>query len=555
LGVPRRTWEQFVALCEAIQGFPRHLSIHVGGMCITRAPLDEVVPLEQATMPGRVVIQWDKDNVEDAGLIKIDLLCLRTLSAIDECLRTIREKHGKTVDLDSLPLDDPAVYRDLQKADTIGAFQVESRAQQQALVQMKPRGFSDIVIEVALIRPGPLQGNMVHPFFRRRRGLEPVTHMHPLLASILQETLGIVVFQEQVIRVAMVMGRFTAGEADLLRRAMSRHRSGEEMARFRERFIEGATAQGVADGVANEVFDKLAGFASYGFCKSHAAAFARTSYDTLWLRAHYPAEYYCALLNNQPMGYYAPRVLIGDAGRRGVGVYAVHVNRSQAACTVEGKGIRLGFEYVDGLGEVGAARLVQMRPPKGYRDLADLCKRTRLPRKLVENLILAGAMVDWTPYRRSLLWELGRLRYQEEELPIPLVPDEVELEPMSDAEEMLYEYSVTGVSTQRHLMELFRERLQRSGVIGSVELQKVRGGQVVRVAGLVAVRQAPPTAKGFAFFTLEDEGGLMNIIVRPDIFQAQHAVLAGATILAIEGIVQRALGQINVLAEKGWRVR
>jgi error-prone DNA polymerase len=567
--VSSQTWEQYLVLCEAIQGYPRHLSIHVGGLCITAAPLDEIVPLERATMPGRVVIQWDKDNVEDAGLIKLDLLSLRTLSAVDECLTLIQTHHGKTVDLDALPLDDPAVYDALQRADTVGAFQVESRAQQQALVQMKPREFSDLVIEVALIRPGPLQGGMVHPFFRRRQGLEPVVHLHPLLAAALDETLGIIVFQEQVIRVAMIMGQFSAGEADLLRRAMSRHRAEEEMARFRERFVSGAMAQGVTEATAHEVFDKLAGFASYGFCKSHAAAFAKTAYDTLWLRAHYAAAYYCGVLNNEPMGFYAPRVIVSDARRHGVAVRPVHANRSEATCTLEaenadGMAIRLGFQYVDGLGETGAERLVAARPTTGYVGLDDLCWRTRLPRRLVEQLILAGGLDDLPAAslrrdRRGLIWELGRLRYREEALPLPLAPDGVELEPMTYAEELLAEYGSTGVAAEGHLMELYRERLTQARIGTSQTLARAQHGERVRVAGFVAVRQQPPTAKGFAFFTLEDEWGLMNIIVRPQVFAAQRAEWVGAVVLAVEGVVQRARGyaahgQINVLADWGQKV-
>jgi error-prone DNA polymerase len=335
---------------------------------------------------------------------------------------------------------------------------------------------------------------------------------------------------------------------------MSRHRSGEEMARFRARFLAGAAAEGVPEAVAAEVFTKLEGFASYGFCKSHAAAFAKTAYDTLWLRAHYPAAYYCAVLNNEPMGFYAPRVVVGDAGRHGVRVYPVHLNRSQAQCRVEGEGLRLGFQYVAGLGEVGAERLVAARPAKGYRDLADLCRRTKLPRKLVENLILAGAFAAWPLDKRMLLWELGRTHYHEEELPLAFPPDDVELEPLSAAEELVYEYSVTGVATQGHLMELFRERLQRAHIGTSLDLARAREGQRLRVAGMVAVRQAPPTAKGFAFFTLEDEWGLLNIIVRPDVFHAQREAFAAASVLVVEGTVQRARGQVNLLAEKGWNL-
>ncbi|NLF01962.1 MAG: hypothetical protein GX601_13395 [Anaerolineales bacterium] len=347
----------------------------------------------------------------------------------------------------------------------------------------------------------------------------------------------------------------------MLRRAMSRHRAEAEMARFRERFVAGAVTQGVAEATAHEIFDKLAGFASYGFCKSHAAAFARTAYDTLWLRAHFPAAYCCSVLNNEPMGFYAPRVIVTDARRHGVPIRAVHVNRSEAACTLESAtpdemAIRLGFLYVDGLGETGAERLMTARPTTGYTSLGDLCQRTRLPRRLVERLILAGGLDDWSSAslprdRRSLLWELGRLRYQEDALPLPLPPDSVELEPMTYAEELLAEYGSTGVAAQGHLMELYRERLARARIGTSQTLAKARHGERVQVAGFVVVRQQPPTAKGFAFFTLEDEWGLMNVIVRPQVFTAQRAEWVGAVVLAVEGIVQRAHGRINVLAERG----
>jgi error-prone DNA polymerase len=460
------------------------------------------------------------------------------------------------VDLDALPLDDPAVYAALCRADTVGAFQVESRAQQQALVQMRPRTFRDLVVQVAIIRPGPLQGGMVHPFFRRRMGREAVRYAHPMLAPILEETLGVIVFQEQVMRVAMAMGRFSAGEADLLRRAMSRHRSDQAMAAFRERFIEGATGQGVAREVAGAVFAQLAGFAGFGFCKSHAAAFARTAYDTLWLRAHYPAEYYCALLNNQPMGFYPPRILIGDARRHGIETRRVDMARSEARCTVEGDGaIRLGLGYVDGLGEAGIERLLGARAGRAFRDLGDLCRRTRLPRRLVETLILAGALDDWGRDRRRQLWALGRLRYAADELPLPVAPDGVELAPMDAGEELAAEYGATGVSVDGHPMALYRERLRARGVLDSRDLAAVKEGGRVRLGGLVVIRQRPPTAKGFLFLTLEDEWGLMNAIVRPDVFERQREVWARGSILVVQGRVQRARGRVDLLAERAWRVR
>ncbi|MHB9032501.1 MAG: DNA polymerase III subunit alpha, partial [Anaerolineae bacterium] len=301
--IPGYTWEHFETLCQEIQGFPRHLSIHVGGMIITACPLNELVPLEPATMPGRVVVQWDKDNVEDAGLIKLDLLSLRTFTAIDECLQLVQQTTGRRPNIDTLPLDDPVVYNDLCAGDTIGAFQVESRAQMQGLAQMQPRCFRDLVIEVALIRPGPLQGGMVHPFYRRKQGREPVTFPHPLLASALGDTLGVIVFQEQVMQVAMAVGGLNANEAARLRRAISKSRSTDEMLALQQRFMDGARQREVPQELAAELFERMIAFASkYGFCRSHAAAFAKTAYDSLWLRHYYPAAYYCSVLNAEPMG-------------------------------------------------------------------------------------------------------------------------------------------------------------------------------------------------------------------------------------------------------------
>ncbi|MGI6375398.1 MAG: DNA polymerase III subunit alpha [Anaerolineae bacterium] len=553
--VSGETWGQFLALYEQIQGLPRHLSIHVGGMVITRRPLVELVPLERATMPGRVVVQWNKDSLEEAGLIKFDLLSLGTFGVLDECLATIERRHGRRIDLDRLPLDDPRLYAILQRADTVGLFQVESRAQQQALVKMRPRTFNDIVIEVAIIRPGPLLGNMVHPFFRRRMGQEPVTYLHPLLEPILQETLGVIVFQEQVIRIAMAMGRFTPGEADLLRRAMSHQRSHERMAALQQQFVQGALSQGVSLEVAEQVFAQLSGFAAYGFCKSHAASFAKTTYDTLYLRAYYPAEYYCALLNNQPMGFYAPRVLVRDALRHQVKVRPVDVNRSDYDCTLEGDAIRLGLRYVDGLGEVQAERILAARAQGAFGSLADFCRRTRLPRRLIEQVIMARGFEAWGVEPRRLVWELGRLRYQADELPLPLPPDGVELAAMDEAERLLQEYGATGVAADGHLLELYRASLDRQGVLSSPMLTAARQGATVRVAGMVITRQAPPTAKGFVFLTLEDEWGLINVIIRPDVFQGQRVVWRNSLVLLVQGQVQHANGYCNIQAEKGWVLR
>jgi len=554
-GVGPERFDLFLRLVAEIQGLPRHLSIHTGGMVITGAPLDELVPLERATMPGRVVVQWDKDQVEDAGLIKTDLLSLRTLSAVDECVRRIREGHGLEIDLDRLPLDDPAVYRDLQKPDTIGAFQVESRAQQQALVKMQCREFKDIAIEVALIRPGPLQGGMVHPYFRRRQGLKPVHYLHPLLEPALRETLGVIVFQEQIMKVAMAMGGFSPGEADMLRRAMSRRRGQAEMARMRERFIAGAATKGVETAVAEEVFRQIAGFASYGFCKSHAAAFGRTVYDTLWLRSHFPAEYYCAILNNEPMGFYAPRVIVNDARRHRVPVRGVDVNLSAAECEIEEGAIRLGFNYVTGLGETGAERILEARARGIFRGLEDLCRRTRLPRRQMEALIEAGALSAFDGDRRRLLWRLGRLRYATDSLPLELPDDGVRLDAMDREEEMAAEYGATGVLAEGHLMDVYREALQRVGAKTCEEMDKAAQGDRVRVAGVVSVRQQPPTARGMTFITLEDETGLANLVIRPHVLARYRAPICQAIVLLAEGRVERERAHVNIQVEHVRRIR
>jgi len=559
-------WQVLSDLLRQMDGVPRHLSIHVGGMIITAAPLVEVVPLERATMPGRVVVQWDKDSVEDAGLIKIDLLSLRTLGVVEEAVGHIRAQRGLAFEPADLPLDDPAVYDLLRRADTVGCFQVESRAQAQMLPKLQPQRFEDIVVGVALIRPGPIQGGMVHPYLRRRQGVEPVDYVHPSLAESLGETLGVIVFQEQVLRVAMSIAGFTPAEADLLRRAMSRSRSQQAMAALRARFLKGAEANRLEETAAEEVWQQLEGFAGFGFCKSHAAAFALLAYQTLYLKVHYPAEYYCALLNHQPMGFYPPEVIANDARLHGVPVLRPDVNLSQAACCLEqacsleracskeqvrqgerGNGLRLGLRYVHGLGEAWQERIVERRASGPYRDLADFCRRARLPRSLVENLIRSGTMDSLGPARRDLLWALGGLAYQEEglEIEVPVVP--ASLPALEQAERMAWEYEVLGLAPGDHVLNLYREALRAQGVLSSSELPSRRDGERVRMAGWAVVRQRPPTAKGHVFITLEDEEGLMNLIVRPDVYERYRDVLRNAPLLWIEGRLQREGHALSVL--------
>jgi error-prone DNA polymerase len=557
-----------------MEGIPRHLSIHAGGMLITAAPLVEVVPLERATMPDRVVVQWDKDSVEDAGLIKIDLLSLRTLGAVEEALGHIQAQRGTVLDLERLPLDDPVVYEMLQRADTVGCFQVESRAQAQMQPKMQPACFEDIVIEIALIRPGPIQGGMVHPYLRRRQGLEPVTYIHPALEPVLAETMGVIVFQEQVIRVAMAVAGFTPAEADRLRRAMSRSRSGAAMEALRERFVAGAQAKGADKETAEEIFRQLAGFAGFGFCKSHAVAFGLVAYQTLYLKAYFPAEFYCSLLNHQPMGFYPSSVLIGAARRHGVPVLRPDINHSREACTLEGQGpppsIRLGLRYVHGLGEAGQERIVQCRgdgsvvqilpghalpgralpgraQDKPFQSLLDFCRRTRLPQQVVENLIRSGAMESLGQARRDLLWELGTLDYQTEGLDLEIPVEKAVLPVLERGEQFSWEHELLGLTPGSHVMDLYRAELQARGVLSSGQLAEKRDGDIVRLAGFAVVRQRPPTAKGFLFITLEDEEGLVNLIVRPNVFERYRDALRNAPLLWVKGRVQREGGAMSIL--------
>ncbi|TAK33762.1 MAG: DNA polymerase III subunit alpha [Chloroflexota bacterium] len=563
---------QLLSLAEQIVDFPRHLSIHVGGMLISSCPLVGIVPLERATAPGRVVSQWDKDDVEDVRLIKVDLLGLRMLSLIAEALELIEKVRGVKLNLDHIPLDDPAVYDLLCEADTVGVFQVESRAQMQALPKSRPRCFEDIVVEVAIIRPGPLQGNMVHPYLRRRQGLEEVAYPHPRLEPVLKETLGVILFQEQVIKVAMELAAFTPGEADHLRRAMSHKRSKREMEKMRERFLEGARRNDVDEALANDMFDKLSGFASYGFCKSHAAAFARTAYESAYLKAYYGPEFYTSLLNNQPMGFYSPEVIINDARRHKVAILPIDLNRSRSCCTVEDGKVRLGLRYVKGIGGVALDTLDAEAQKGPYLSLRDFCERSGLEREPLENLIMAGAMDCFGLPRRELLWQLGlgvgaarRGKREKGEKgkggyvsplspqPLfgPILPgDEAVLRPTSALEQARGEYEVLGLSTRYHLMEFFATRLRMMGATKSYRLDQVKDNAWVKVGGLVVCRQAPGTAKGHVFLTLEDEYGLMNVILRPQIYAQWRSVARHEPFILVAGTLQRKDGVVNIMARK-----
>ncbi|MDO8613791.1 MAG: error-prone DNA polymerase, partial [Dehalococcoidia bacterium] len=540
-------WRHLADLVEQIAGFPRHISQHVGGMVISSKPLVELVPLEQSAMPGRVLVQWDKDSVDDARMIKIDFLALGMLSAVDETLDLIEEHRGKRVDLSRIDFEDERVYDSICAADTMGVFQIESRAQMQTLPRTRPRTLEDLTVEVAIIRPGPIVGGAVNPYIKRRMGKEPVAFDHPSLEPVLAETLGVVLYQEQVLQVAMAIAGFRAGQAESLRRAMSRKRSREAIARLKQQFIDGCLSNGAARKTAEKVFAQIAGFAEFGFPKAHAAAFGLLAYQTAWLRLYYPAESLCALFNAQPMGFYGPHVLVNDGQRHGMEVLPPGINLSGANCTLEGGAVRIGLRYVKGLSEA-MAREVDEEQRRGdeFRSLFDFLERTRLKREAVENLIACGAFDSFGLERRELLWQLGLLyrsegrnrRDRQLALPLPTEQDMVELRSMTDWDRMVADYAILGLSPNHHPMAFLRSQLHE-GVVPSAMLGVLPDGASVEVAGLVVCRQRPGTAKGFVFLVLEDEFGLMNLVVKPDLHDRQRALVRAEPFVIVQGKLQR----------------
>jgi error-prone DNA polymerase len=541
-------------LMRQIDGCPRHLSIHAGGMVISATRLDEMVALEPATMAGRVVMQWDKDATEDAGLIKLDLLGLGMLAAVSDMVTHVEASTGVALDLDALPLDDPAIYEMLCRADTIGAFQVESRAQQQMLPRLKPCRFEDIIVSIAIIRPGPIQGNMVHPYLRRRAGLEPVSYPHPLLETTLRETLGVMLYQEQVLKVAMILAGFTAGEADLLRRALSRSRPGPETEMLRTRFVAGAQKQGVDARQADAIFTLLSGYAGFGFCKSHSASFALIAYWSLWLKCYHPAELYCGLLNNQPMGFYSPEVLLGDARRHGIGILLPDIRRSEWGYSVvygeQSPALRTGLSAVKGMGEAAYARVTAEPEERPFTGLGDLLQRTGLPKRLVSNLIRAGAL-DGLGVRRHLLWELGALDERSDVLAMETPIAAATLPKLHDDEATIWEYELLGHSADGQLLRHFRDQLQEDGVLSTWQVKhETKPGARISVGGMVVVRQQPQTAKGILFISLEDESGLLDLVVKPSVYQRLRTVLRHHPLIIAAGIVQRAEGATSLLVQE-----
>jgi len=605
-------WDRWLELCARIDGFPRHLSIHVGGMLVTGSPLIDIAPVERATMPGRVVVQYDKRDIETLKLIKLDLLGLRMLSSIDDALRDIVTDCAVHVDLDRLPEDIPEVFRMICAADTVGVFQIESRAQMQTLPKSRPDTLDDLVVEVAIIRPGPIQGDAVHPYLRRRQGIEPVTYLHPSLEPALAETLGVILYQEQVMKIAIDVAGFTAADSDGFRRAMGTWRSRKEMEKLHARFVTGCiTVSGLTPEQAEELFTKVAGFASFGFNKSHAAAFARTAYESAFLKLFYPAQFTVGLINAQPMGFYPVEVLINDAKRHGIAVLPVDINASRyrtttewvghpgaplpedagidrrpevvrspvvvvpdqaardryAAADARAWGIRLGMGLVKGIGEAeGEALDAEVERAGPFRSLADVVARTALPEVVLERLIRAGALDLLGQARRELLWQLrevasatrgrsdGRVTASRKAagrpLDLRLPPTSApDLPPPSELERLGDSYAILSLDARHQVVELFRPALDRLKALPIAQLDTHRPGRVA-IGGLVVTRQHPMTAKGTVFLALEDETGMANVTLWPAVWAELRGVVRRHALLYVEGTLQREARVVNLVARR-----
>ncbi|HEX7277739.1 MAG TPA: error-prone DNA polymerase, partial [Acidimicrobiales bacterium] len=585
VGVP----EPVMALARQIQGFPRHLGIHSGGMVICDRPVVEVCPVEWARMENRSVLQWDKDDCAAVGLVKIDLLGLGMLTALHLGVDLIREAHGVDVDLATIPQED-AVYEMLCQADSVGVFQVESRAQMATLPRLRPRTFYDLVVEVALIRPGPIQGGSVHPYIRRRNGREPVTYLHPLLEPALKKTLGVPLFQEQMMQIAIDVAGFSPGEADQLRQAMGSKRSTARMEALRERLYEGMAANGIVGATADAIFEKLSAFANFGFPESHSVSFAYLVYASAWIKLYEPAAFCAALLNAQPMGFYSPNSLVADARRHGVTVRGPDVNRSATKATLErtgdesggqdpekchqfvpdpelvtdsvartpksvtsseGVAVRLGIESVRNVGDDLATRIAERRP---YSSMEDLVRRTGASLPAVEALATAGAFgcFERDGGRREALWEAGAVSQSTPgRLPGVVVgTDSPPLPPLTEPELAAADLWSTGISADRHPVQFARSRLDEMGAVSAAGLAGVRSGRRVVVAGLVTHRQRPATAAGIIFVNLEDETGMLNVICHAQVWAAYRRVAQTSPALVIRGRLERAEGVTNVIAER-----
>ena len=548
---------KFLELCVNLQDLPRHLGQHSGGMVICQEQLDSVVPLEPATMPGRTVVQWDKDDCADMGIVKVDLLGLGMMAVLEDSLKLILNHSGEEVDLAHLPPNDPASYAAMQKADTVGMFQIESRAQMSCLPRMRPERFYDIVVEVAIIRPGPIVGNMVHPYLKRRQGREKVVYPHPALEPVLERTLGVPLFQEQLLRMAMITAGFSGGEAEELRRAFGFKRSERRMKEVEVKLRQGMDRNGITGDVQDQIIRSITSFALYGFPESHAASFALLAYASAYLKCHYLAAFTAAMLNNQPMGFYSPATLVKDAQRHGLKIKPIDVTKSDWLCTLEGDALRIGMRYIKGMRESAAQAIVRERAATPFTSVDDLARRVpELQKRELVFLAEVGALNFLSPahrmHRRDALWQVERAcrrtgplleRIEEPDGSSPL-------EVMTSEERLVADFHGTGMTVGPHPMAYYRVELNAMGVLRAIDLGGVRNGIWVRVAGAVIARQRPGTAKGFVFLSLEDETGISNAIITPDVFAEHRFTIVDGKFLLVEGRLQNVDNVISVKADR-----
>jgi error-prone DNA polymerase len=546
---------RLVALTGELMGFPRHLSQHVGGFVIARDLVERMVPVENAAMADRTVLQWDKDDLDALGLLKVDCLALGMLSAIRRTLAMVSRFRDRELRVQDIPAEDPEVYAMCQRADTIGVFQIESRAQQSMLPRLKPACFYDLVIEVAIVRPGPIQGGMVHPYLRRRQGLEPVTYPSDAVKGVLERTLGVPIFQEQVMQLAIVAAGFTPGEADSLRRSMAAWRRKGGLEKFEQRLIDGMAARGYGEAFARQIYQQILGFGEYGFPESHSASFALIVYVSAWLKRYEPAAFTGALLNSLPMGFYAPAQLVGDARRHGVEVRPVDVTVSDWDCTLEpvdesaDPALRLGLRMVTGLSKAGAQRIVEARRERPFATSADLAHRAELDRRDLRCLAEADALASLAGHRHGAAWAVAGV----ERLP-PLLSGSAfaeadpELPALTEGEDIVADYRTLSLTLRRHPLALLRAKLKQRRLATASEIAQTPHGRIVRTAGIVIGRQRPDTKSGVIFVTLEDETGATNVIVWRDLSDRQRRELLGAKLLAVFGKVEREGQVVHVLA-------
>jgi error-prone DNA polymerase len=543
-------------LAGELQGFPRHLSQHVGGFVISQGLLEELVPIENAAMPDRTVIEWDKDDLDELGLLKVDVLGLGMLSALRRALVLASGFRRQSLTLANIPKEDARVYEMISRADTIGVFQVESRAQMSMLPRLKPKEFYDLVIEVAIVRPGPIQGGMVHPYLRRRQGLEPVSYPSDAVKGVLSRTLGVPIFQEQVMQLAIVAAGFTPGEADQLRRSMAAWKRRGGLGHFEQRLIAGMSARGYDESFARQIFSQIQGFGEYGFPESHAASFALLVYSSAWLKCYEPAAFTCALINSQPMGFYAPAQLVRDARDHGVEVRAVDVCISGWDCTLERRAddepaLRLGLRMVKGLGEAAAERIEAARAERAFANVQDLGRRASLARRELEALADAGALRGLSGNRHLTFWQVAGT---EQELPLAPPPALAEgtplLAPPTEGQNIAADYRTQGLTLGRHPLALLREQFTLDHIATSADLRDLPHGRVIRVAGIVTARQRPQSAGGVMFITLEDETGFVNLIVWERVWSRARRIANGARLLEVHGMLQKEGLVTHVVAQR-----